>query len=358
MKIKEQERNLQIDVLRGLSILAILFCHFYQFYSSSQHKVGNQLLGNLGTIAPRGVQVFFIVSAISLNLNTSILNAKSTKKWYFARVLRIYPIWLIAVLTTAVLNQSLGFERVALSSLLSSSTFVFGFNRGYPIPEIIIGGWSLFCEITFYCIFPFLVRRLATPYKAALFYLICLLVRYAWLKTANILNVSNFNEFRELFPLAQVHAFALGHLIYVLLRKYQPSLNRIARAVAITFGLFGIWTIRFDNGIATLVIGIAIFFYLSGTSPTTMQSRVQCSVQKSTYFLAACLSFFGKRTYTYYLYEFLMLDLFALLLTHWNLPYLNVFLIAFTQFLFFTVFVLAIPYRLERLVSMLRKRLL
>lgn len=355
----ERGRNLQIDVLRGISILAILFCHFSQFYASAKPSTSNSVVESLGAIAPRGVQIFFIISAISLNLNTSILMENSIRAWYRARFWRIYPIWLFAVLSTAIFDQLLHFRSISFASLITSSTFTFGFTRAFSIPEVVIGGWSLFCEICFYCIFPYLTRRLGTPYRAALFFVICLLCRYIWLKSAHILNLSNLNEFRELFPLAQVHAFALGHLIYILIQRYQSSINRSVRFLAIVFGLFGIWNIRFENGIATLIIGWTIFFYLTGAETTLSRSNVKNGIRASIRFLATCLAFFGKRTYTYYLYEFLILDFFSLILTYFYSPPLvmKFFPLAFTSFLLFTVSLCALPYRLEILVSKLRRRL-
>lgn len=152
----------QLDSLRGLAIIGVLYTHLYE---------NSSVLGRLG------VGVFFVLSGF---LITDILlsikgSGQSTRaEWagifnfYARRALRIWPLYFL-LLGLAVALDFQGIRGVAAWHALFASNILFAIRDEY-IPWTTAPWWSLSVEEQFYLLWPFaivLLSRRAIPWLIA-----------------------------------------------------------------------------------------------------------------------------------------------------------------------------------------------
>jgi peptidoglycan/LPS O-acetylase OafA/YrhL len=163
----------ELDSLRGIAILGVLFLHgFYWQYSESH-------FGHLATLFLRvtspgglGVNLFFVLSGF---LITGILldakeGANYYQRFYIRRALRILPAYYGLLLLLAIFREAsapyLGISLVYLANL----TDLLGVSNDYgPL-------WSLAVEEHYYILWPFAVRRLNVRGLIVFALAICLVV--------------------------------------------------------------------------------------------------------------------------------------------------------------------------------------
>jgi exopolysaccharide production protein ExoZ len=148
-----------IDALRGYAILGVIAVHA----SNAVPDLGwaPRLIADQGA---RGVQLFFVVSALTLMLSWR-QREDGVLPFYVRRIFRIGPMfWLAMVLCIAVEESGLpiGYGpplAISWPNVMASATFTHGF---FPqtILSIVPGGWSIADEMTFYLLLPLLVVAL------------------------------------------------------------------------------------------------------------------------------------------------------------------------------------------------------
>src|ERR1700722_18847017 len=110
----------------------------------------------------RGVQLFFVVSALTLMLSWHARD-DGVGAFYIRRVFRIAPMfWLAIVLYLALAGVSFrynGPQALTWSNVLASAAFLHGFHPE-TIDGIVPGGWTIANEMTFYILFPLLAWAL------------------------------------------------------------------------------------------------------------------------------------------------------------------------------------------------------
>ena len=112
------------------------------------------------------VSYFFILSGFILVVSSTTKSGQPTdRQFWLNRFARIYPLYLLAFLLTALLVATIGdeqflyvesaFAKPALASALLVQAWIpdYAFYLNYP-------GWSLSVEALFYALFPFLFRVL------------------------------------------------------------------------------------------------------------------------------------------------------------------------------------------------------
>jgi peptidoglycan/LPS O-acetylase OafA/YrhL len=219
-----------IDALRGYSILAVLFVH-----SSQSVHPASSALQTLMSHGARGVQLFFIASALTLSLSWDSRRTHEispTRNFYLRRFFRIVPMFYIAILFYVVLYgfsprywapNGIEWWFVPLTAL---------FLNGYlpeTITSVVPGGWSIAVEMTFYLVLPFILRYLTTRRSLVAFVLITLA-----LCAATRLAVSNFlaphyppdqqylvSNFTSLNFFGQLPIFAVGLLVSSLFKNLE-----------------------------------------------------------------------------------------------------------------------------------------
>lgn len=174
-----------LDGLRAISIALVIFDHFF---TNLGLPINTFIFGNLG------VRVFFIISGF---LITTILLAElektsaiNLKKFYFRRILRIFPAYYFYILVVLIFAV-LGFYQTSLFNLIVPIMYVSNYIP--PGIEELVHTWSLSVEEQFYLLFPciLLVFRISKTKKYLLFVLLIAPV----IRILNINAVQTTEEF-------------------------------------------------------------------------------------------------------------------------------------------------------------------
>jgi peptidoglycan/LPS O-acetylase OafA/YrhL len=222
-----------IDALRGVAILMVVLVHTAQSVPDlPQWALKITQYGQLG------VQLFFVVSAITLSLSADRRAHESakTQKYLIRRFFRIAPLYYIGIiwhflfdLIQAYLTSGsaqTGLDKNTLMNMLANFLFVHGF---YPPANnnVVPGGWSIGTEMAFYLCFPLLfpffkrLSRRSTFQFLGLFALLACgyyALEYASLTLAKA-TMEN-NHFMYYHLLNQLPVFALGIFAYFLVKEH------------------------------------------------------------------------------------------------------------------------------------------
>jgi exopolysaccharide production protein ExoZ len=237
------ERSEYLDGLRGFAILGVVLIHVGQLYSSAVPEA----LANFTNYGFRGVQLFFMISALTLTGSLQRHTA-DLRSYALRRFLRIAPMFYLAAVFYLILGGT-GPSRFApdgISPLDISLTFLMlhGFSLT-SINSVVPGGWSVASEVIFYALLP-LILLFATSLRRALLLLtiaIAMALLFAPLMHALMPSaphrelIDDFSEFG--FP-ANAPAFALGIVCYWLLRSRPARLPKHAGALLLALGLAGL----------------------------------------------------------------------------------------------------------------------
>jgi exopolysaccharide production protein ExoZ len=163
-----------IDALRGYAILMVIAVHVSQAFPdlpNSLTKVLNQ--------GARGVQLFFVTSALTLSMSWVARN-ESAADFYTRRLFRIAPMFWIAIVLFLWLNgtgssiyapDGIGTRHIVMTALLVHG---FWFDT---ITSVVPGGWSVADEVIFYALFPLVVPSLLkASWRSLLIFAIAVLI--------------------------------------------------------------------------------------------------------------------------------------------------------------------------------------
>jgi peptidoglycan/LPS O-acetylase OafA/YrhL len=206
-----------IDALRGYAILCVFAAHL----SSAE-------------IGARGVQLFFVASAIALMYSRH----PGLSAFFIRRFFRIAPMFWTAIAAFYFLALIIGIPPPNAAQLASAATFTFWIKpewNGAAVP----GSWSIACEVMFYLFFPFVAARIST--LGASLRLLAFTVAVAvcswpvltWYAAwSGVEGLPSQHNFAFITFTSQAPCFALGVLAFMALEE-----NRI-NPVAV--GLFGL----------------------------------------------------------------------------------------------------------------------
>ena len=146
-----------IDALRGYAILMVIAVHTSQAFPDLP-----TWLAKLLAEGARGVQLFFVTSALTLSMSW-VARDESATDFYIRRLFRIAPmfwiaiplfLWLDGVGPSIYAPDGIGARQIIMTALL-----VHGF---WPdtITSVVPGGWSVADEVIFYILFPAIVPPL------------------------------------------------------------------------------------------------------------------------------------------------------------------------------------------------------
>jgi peptidoglycan/LPS O-acetylase OafA/YrhL len=150
-------RSHTLDLLRGLAIAGVMALHVSQSFPSGIRAVDFTFL--CGFV---GVNVFYFVSAMTMCLmwTQRATETSPTRKFYIRRVLRIAPLfWLAIPVYLAVNGTSASYNApngIGPLQVILTATFLHGF---WPdsINSVVPGDWSIAAEMTFYLVFPLVI---------------------------------------------------------------------------------------------------------------------------------------------------------------------------------------------------------
>ena len=219
-----------IDALRGYAILGVMIVH-----TGGLSSVG---LVNETAWGARGVQLFFVVSALTLAMSWHS-RQDGAGPFFVRRLFRIAPIfWLAIAYYTLTASQS-----ASLWKVLASVTFLHALYPTTVSPSLVPGGWSVSDEALFYVAFPFLVATLTTWTRSAIALGVSMGIS-AWWRGHGVDYVESFgyaqavaSEFVFLHPIEQLPAFAAGFVAFHTIRNAALERVRYLGEAALVAGL-------------------------------------------------------------------------------------------------------------------------
>jgi peptidoglycan/LPS O-acetylase OafA/YrhL len=172
-----EARILQVDVIRGLAILSVVFVHTLQYFNITTSNRFPRSLEYFISQGKYGVELFFIISGYLMAVRYQVGSTKLGSRYALKRFLRIYPLWLIFFLLAGVLCYVGEPDRMYSSSPAFNFRIVEGDNEYLSFAIVVIlsltftlwisgtlwnsvlpGGWSIQAEIFSYVAFPILRR--------------------------------------------------------------------------------------------------------------------------------------------------------------------------------------------------------
>lgn len=234
----------------------------------------------------RGVQLFFITSALTLSLSWNLRRTQETssvRNFYLRRFFRIAPMFYVAISFYSILY---GFSPrywapngIEWWFLPLTVLFVNGY---FPqtITSVVPGGWSIAVEMNFYLVLPLILRYLTTWKSVTAFFVftmtLSLVARVAfrhafgpYFPADQQYLVSSFTFFNFF---AQLPIFSAGLIIASLL-KNPAALKRLVAYAGLSMALAVVisWALHFppysvDNYIF-IGMGLAIFAGLLALYP-------------------------------------------------------------------------------------------
>ncbi len=238
VKSEEKQRYPYLDALRGIAILLIILFHTTIFMV---HPATNFLYRISGEGA-RGVQLFFIISALTLftSLSRNSFSGKRMEKikFFFRRFFRIAPMFYIMIGVFSILALTIFFYKpgwlnlnVNLWSIVTSITFTNNFVPQY-MNVIVPGQWFIAVEIFFCFITPFLFLRIKNLRTAKKYFVWSLVIACLIELVLPLLFPANISENIKTFlfysvPI-QLPTFMLGFVVFFLLFKKDQELKPIS----------------------------------------------------------------------------------------------------------------------------------
>lgn len=231
-----------IDALRGLAIFLVIALHCTQ-------RVSLELpfLQYIGQNGGKGVQLFYIVSALTLTMSWFSRSEANPAYFYIRRFFRIAPLFYIAILFYALSGdrgpQYWAPEGIQAWQIGLTALFLHGFHP-YAINSVVPGGWSIAVEVLFYALYPWLIPYCSSLRKSLLVFGASVLLFYiarplliAWMSphfpASSQYLVSDF-PYRSI--LGQLPTFIFGICVYHLIKKGR-KFSIVAGSIAAAFGL-------------------------------------------------------------------------------------------------------------------------
>jgi peptidoglycan/LPS O-acetylase OafA/YrhL len=150
-----------IDALRGYAILSVITAHVALAVFPSD-AIGQRLMQS----GARGVQLFFVTSAIALMFAWHS-HANGTAAFFIRRLFRIAPMLWLAIPATFAVSAAIDPSSVATwDQIAATALFLHGLTPQW-INTAVAGSWTIAVEATFYLLFPLIVVSVTSLRRAA-----------------------------------------------------------------------------------------------------------------------------------------------------------------------------------------------
>jgi peptidoglycan/LPS O-acetylase OafA/YrhL len=155
--VVRQDRLLGLDLVRGLCALAVMAYHY-------TYLAGDGALLGFGTF---GVYIFFALSGFALFYvyGDRPISERFLRDFYMSRIFRIFPLFLAVAIYRSWGSE---FHPYHLMRLIVHATPLAGVADPTAF-TLVVGGWSVLVEWSFYLLFPALLLFRSTTALAALF---------------------------------------------------------------------------------------------------------------------------------------------------------------------------------------------
>lgn len=179
-----------IDALRGVAIIGVLLSHAQRnveiYQAMGRPALMSPWLSRYAEQGARGVQLFFVISALTLFLSAGkrVGESEPWVNFYVRRIFRIAPMFYLAFGVYCVAPALLkGQQWPPLATILGTLSFTNGWNPTWLLGanDVVPGGWSIGVEMSFYIVFPLVFLALRNfPRALAALLLVLFLDVIAW----------------------------------------------------------------------------------------------------------------------------------------------------------------------------------
>jgi peptidoglycan/LPS O-acetylase OafA/YrhL len=320
-KVTTANRLDWLDALRGWAAFAVVLVH-----TEIAIDVWPGLWRQLTWSCEYGVQLFFIVSAITISITYESHIRKygdglrASLSWLVKRIFRIAPLYYVAILFYAfetdalyrATDHHLGSPPNSLLDILANVAFV---HTWVPSANnsVVPGGWSIGVEMFFYLLVPFIWRVRDERARAIVLGLAILPALASSLLVSLLTTGSSFirnGAFPYFWFPTQYPVFALGLIfcLFVIKPGHMAASGRrpwrylLASAVLFLLGpIFGTW-----KSIAPIL------------APVFVSAAFLCLIMSLHGGIGRALvnpaaMFLGRISYSVYIFHFAVLDFFKLL---------------------------------------------
>jgi peptidoglycan/LPS O-acetylase OafA/YrhL len=309
-----------IDGVRGIAILIVVIYHYIYGRAVIDSPLANKLIKSI-TLGWSGVDLFFVLSGfliVGILLDTKE-SSSYFKTFYLRRVLRILPLYYVLLILFLILpklipNDELFYSEIPFWSFLTFTQNFFMISRDFGIGWMAIT-WSLAVEEQFYILLPILVWKLDKKKLVhAFLYLIAL---------APVISLYYSGIGGYIFPLARSNSILMGGLLAIAYRN-QRIKDLLAENFNLIMALFIIFII--GAGMITYkevgVIGNAFTQLWLGVLYTLFLAICTLRPNKILDVLVSnpILIWFGQRSYSIYLFHWLILSLTHYFLLEHTIP--------------------------------------
>jgi peptidoglycan/LPS O-acetylase OafA/YrhL len=141
------KHNKNLDILRGVAALTVVLHHIVSYSNGFDKRYSLDSWLHYNFPAHLAVLVFFILSGYVIRINTRPMQTGADIRTYLKkRLVRIYPIYLIAILFTCLISQEHSIPKILSNVFLIS----------VPLDNVMIEDaplWSLQYEVLYYIVF-------------------------------------------------------------------------------------------------------------------------------------------------------------------------------------------------------------
>ena len=304
-----ESRIPSLDGLRGIAILLVLLLHFGQFGHGlpAPTVLADKVFIHAARTGWMGVDLFFVLSGF---LITGILydtkgSPRYFRQFYARRVLRIFPLYYVALALFLIILPAMRPEHWVLRDLTTDAAWYWTYLYNVKVavdgfrPSSALGHfWSLAVEEQFYLVWPIAVLWLGRKHLLVA----CVIAVVGALVCRLALSSTGYVVLPDVLTPARMDALAVGAFIAVVARSPNGLgvMRRWAVPVAIAAALPLAVLLRYNVALATvshtlvallfgaiLVIGLTVSPV--GVLGTTVASPI--------------LRFFGRYSYALYVFH-------------------------------------------------------
>lgn len=151
-------RLVGLDLVRGLCALAVMVYHYAHFAG----------WGSFDALGTYGVYIFFVLSGFALHYvySSREISEKFLRDFFISRCLRIFPLFAVVALLRSMSGP---LDDFSLLRLIVNATPLIGFADAAVFSGLVVGGWSIMIEWSFYLLFPLLLLFRPTMAVIAVF---------------------------------------------------------------------------------------------------------------------------------------------------------------------------------------------
>ncbi len=283
-----------IDALRGYAILLVIFAHTGQMYPLKYPF----FLKNLIDFGPRGVQLFFIVSALTLFLTTEkrfLIDKRPIISFFIRRFFRIAPLFYCGL----IFYNLMGNNNVTIDGVIANLFFIDAINPAWQSLHLVPGSWSISAEMLFYLIFPLLFLKIKNLNQAISFTLIALLlsicIKFIVTKYSFGYSLIIWNSFAPyIFPFS-IPVFGIGICYFFIIFKKD---TQIKSNTLIALSIFSLLTLIYE--VRFLYTYFIVFLF--GLIALALSKNYNKLIENKI------IMYFGKISFSMYMVHFAIIE--------------------------------------------------